>query len=345
MPTPVIINGYLLELSGEWGKIEDMSFSEDPSSPAAPFSGDSTGKIFDLPDMVANSPETSERVVDTQSGFLVVLKKFGDRIALSVKRRAGTPPSSSVQLTPDECVRLSRILSSSFSTADDLAAELSARTKRKRSASKLFGHDDSEDVEEKSEADLVVPGQSLSSVHVPMKLMLASVLRAFMVPILGVALSVFALGIGAGVSGIKLFEKDKTPSMVALSDPLEKSKVDKFVRSFVGQMLDFSATSYRASQVHAMSSMGPDLLERYWQETKFPLSKKQLAALPQGSTVQIAELQQERVDANTVSVEVKAILGNPADPQASTPVNLRLKLGVDADKNIVVTYQQDTSSK
>jgi hypothetical protein len=178
-----------------------------------------------------------------------------------------------------------------------------------------------------------------------MKLMLGSVLRAFMVPILGIALSVFAIGIGAGVSGMKLFGNSHAPAAVpALSDPLETGKVDKFVRTFVAEMLDFSATSYRFSQVHAMASMAPDLLERYWQETKFPLSKRQLSALPQGSTVQIAELKQERVDANTVSVELKAMLGNPTTPQASTPVNLRLKLGVDPEKNIVVIDQQDISS-
>jgi len=48
--------------------------------------------------------------VDTQSGFLVVIKRIDSRLALSVKRRLGTPPVSSILLTPDESLKLSRIL-------------------------------------------------------------------------------------------------------------------------------------------------------------------------------------------------------------------------------------------
>ena len=58
-----------------------MSFSEDPASPAAPLSGDSS--IFDHPDILLQAPTTNERVVDTQSGFLVVIKRIGERVALS----------------------------------------------------------------------------------------------------------------------------------------------------------------------------------------------------------------------------------------------------------------------
>ena len=86
-----------------------MSFSED-RSPTAPFVGDETGSIFDSPDLVSQSPTTTERVVDTQSGFLVVIKKIDTRLALSVKRRIGTPPVSSILLTPDESLKLANIL-------------------------------------------------------------------------------------------------------------------------------------------------------------------------------------------------------------------------------------------
>ncbi|MBY0357102.1 MAG: hypothetical protein K2W82_03800 [Candidatus Obscuribacterales bacterium] len=87
-----------------------MSFSDDQTSPAAPFSGDSSGAIFDLPDMIAGTADTSEHIVDTQSGFLVIVKHQDNRCAFSVKRRLGTPPSSSVTLTPDESIKLSKIL-------------------------------------------------------------------------------------------------------------------------------------------------------------------------------------------------------------------------------------------
>jgi hypothetical protein len=90
--------------------------------------------------------------------------------------------------------------------------------------------------------------------------------------------------------------------------------------------------------------MSPDLLERYWKETKFPLTKRQLAGLPQGASIMIAELKQERVDANNVQVDVRAQLSDAKDPKIATPVNLRLKLTADPNKQIVVTNQQDLSS-
>ncbi len=320
-----------------------MSFSDDPTSPAAPFSGDSTGQIFDMPDMVATSPTTSERVLDTQSGFLLVVKKLGDKLALSVKRQIGTPPSSSVTLTPDESVKLSRILASSFS-ADDLSSEFSEhRASRRRRGSKLFGGVSEEEEVEKSGEDLdqPLPAQALSSV--PVKLMLASVLRAFMVPILGITLSVFALGIGAGVGGLKIASKP-APIAPLVVDPLETAKVDTFVRDFVSKMLDFSSKTYRISQIQAMAAMSPDLVERYWQETRFPLTKRQLSGMPQGANIGISELKQERVDSHTVVVDVHAQLSDANNPKVATPVNLRLKLDLDANHQIVVTDQQDLST-
>ncbi len=323
-----------------------MSFSEDPSSAHAPFTGDSSGQIFDLPDMVSGSPTTSERVVDTQSGFLLVVKKLNDRLALSIKRNVGTPPSSSVSLTQDESSRLSRILASSFS-GEDLTAELAESVSRRRRASKLFAsNNDDASVEENEPAvpDFKVPAQSLSSVHIPMKLMLGSVLRAFMIPILGIALSVFALGIGAGVTGLKFAGKNDAAPVAPLADPLEAARVDAFVRDFVANMLDFTSNTYRISQIHAMASMSPDLLERYWSETSFPLSKKQLQGLPQSANLLISELKQERIDANSVQVDIHAKLCDTQNPKLTTPVNLRLKLALDANRQIFVLDQEDLSA-
>jgi len=98
-----------------------VSFSED-RSPTAPFIGDETGGIFDSPDLVSQSPTTTERVVDTQSGFLVVIKKIDTRLALSVKRRIGTPPVSSILLTPDESLKLANILSTPLENGAAAAA-------------------------------------------------------------------------------------------------------------------------------------------------------------------------------------------------------------------------------
>lgn len=330
-----------------------MSFSEDSSSPATPFSGDKTGQIFDLPDMVAGSPTTNERVLDTQSGFIVVVKRLNEAVSLFIKRRIGTPPSSSVALTPDESLKLSKILATSFS-AEDLAEEASFRTsRRRRQASKLFGAEsqesetsagrDQSDTTENAEAigpaDLVISGQSASSVHLPMKLMLGSVLRAFLIPILGIALTVFAFGLGAGFTGAKLVEKPQAAGALPMAaDSLSQDKVDLFVREFVSQMLDFTEKSYRSSQVRAMSRMSDELLEKYWLQTRFPLSKKQLKL---GSSVLIEEIKQERNAANTAVADItaKLTLG-----QTVTPVKLRLTLGLNAKREIVVLDQEDLSA-
>ncbi|MBZ0188982.1 MAG: hypothetical protein K8F91_22245, partial [Candidatus Obscuribacterales bacterium] len=87
-----------------------MTYSDDYASPQAPFQGDPTGDIFSEPDVVSQSPLTSVRVVETQSGFLVAVKEVDSRYSLSVKRRIGTPPTSHVLLTGDESLKLSRIL-------------------------------------------------------------------------------------------------------------------------------------------------------------------------------------------------------------------------------------------
>lgn len=87
-----------------------MSRSDEPPHPSAPFAGDGSGKIFDAPDMVWSPSAAAEQVVDTQSGFMVVIRQAEGKQSLLVKRRLGTPPSSTVTLTPDESVQLAKIL-------------------------------------------------------------------------------------------------------------------------------------------------------------------------------------------------------------------------------------------
>jgi hypothetical protein len=329
-----------------------MSFSEDPTSPAAPFSGDGSGQIFDLPDMVAASPTTSERIVDTQSGFLVVIKRLNDQLALSIKRHIGTPPGSSVSLTPDESLKLSRILASSFSLTDEWNSPGSkrqdrrtGRERRRQAASSAFAR---EIDDEATIPDLEVDSETAGSTPVPVKLMLASVLRTYRVPLVGIALSAFVIGIGAGITGLKLVSPSKATVAadvhLALADPLDSKKVDSFVRDFTARMLDFTAKTYRVSQVQAMAAMSPDLLERYWQETKFPLSRRQLSALPHNTSVVITDLKQTRLDTANVLVDVHAQILNAANPKVFTPVDLRLKLSTDNNHQIVVVDQQDLSS-
>jgi hypothetical protein len=127
-----------------------MQYPDDKREPEpSSFFSDGSGGIFDAhdldPSMIWQSPTTHERVVDTQSGFLVVLKRGeSERLLLSVKRRLGTPPSSSIALTPDECLKLSKILAGNWdperiygSVSDEAQAYLRKQRARFNSNSKI----------------------------------------------------------------------------------------------------------------------------------------------------------------------------------------------------------------
>lgn len=294
-----------------------MNFSDDPATPGATF-GDSS--VFDVGDMVSQSPTTDERVVDTQSGFLVVVRRLNHRLALSVKRRIGTPPTSSIALTPDESLTLSRVLATSIQGLPEEEAE--GRRSRARSAKLARLHDDDYD-----------DGKAASRLRS----------RKLVLPI---ALGCIACLVVGGLIGFAVNASKPAPAAIkAVEDPLATETVDRFVRNFVACMLDFSPKTYRQSQVTAMAAMNPELLERYWKETNFPLTQSQLGRLPQGMTILISELSCERVDQSTVDVKVHAQLNDPNNAKASTPVNLGLKLGLGDEGKIVVLEQTDLSSK
>lgn len=312
-----------------------MSFSDDPASPAAPFSGDATGQIFDLPDVVAASPTTNERIVDTQSGYLVVVKKLGDRLALSVKRRVGTPPSSSVTLSPDESVKLAKILS--WSAQEDTGARRRTHERERPASGRR-----SRNTAEGELPERVTAPSALSSSDIPSRLRSPS-LKSFLIPV--VVGSAIMLGAGGAVGFFVGSAMHGTaPAVVAETAPLSSEKIDHFVRSFVSSMLDFGPETYKASQVQAMSTMTPELMNNYWQETNFPLTTRQLKNLPQGMSILMTELKQEPLADGTVMVDVRAQLTDPKNPKIATPVNLRLKLGLDVEKRIQVLEQQDLSA-
>jgi len=312
-----------------------MSFSDDPASPAAPFSGDDTGAIFDAPDMVWQSPTTSERVVDTQSGFLLVLKRQDGRQALSVKRRLGTPPSSSVLLTPDESLKLSRILVGSG------PAERGSKA-ASYSVDQLL----SAVVEPE-------PGQRAKARSVWLDATPSYYLKPYRRPFppLNIGLPGFSLLTAfllfvAGMTGYLLNTLVKPQSAVlagAPADPLAMSKVDTYARRFVSNMLDFNPDTYKVSQVRAMAAMSPELVESYWQDTNFPLSRRQLKTLPQGTTVVITKVTQDRLGAQQAEVDIYAELVRP-DSKVSNPLHLELRLAVDAEGEVRVLEQKDLSA-
>ena len=292
-----------------------MTFSEDPTSPPAPFSGD--GSIFDHPDVLLQSPTTNERVVDTQSGFLVVIKRMGERLALSCKRRVGTPPSSSVLLTPDESLKLSKILASSVVGLDEPSHEVMT-TRADIGGRRRFSFNPSQ---ARKQSNL------LSKAKTP-----AAIAGAL-------ALLSIAVG-GSFVLGMKLAPAPKaTPKINLLAD----ENVDRFARNFVGEMLDFNPDTYKFSQVQAMSSMSPELLEKYWKETNFPLSRHQLKGLPQGTTVMIQKIAHDHPAPDTAVADIYAELVK-IDSKIATPVHIKLRLGINAEGGIKVLEQEDLSS-
>jgi hypothetical protein len=294
-----------------------LSFSDGHDSAAAPFYGDDGA--FEQTDVLLQSPITSERVVDTQSGFLVVVKRLGERLALTCKRRVGTPPSSSILMTPDESVKLSRILASTLAGVEEPAPELFGGGRRRfgLSSSMLANRNEPFWVEH--------PRWTMAAV-------------AALMIILGIDLAVGFVAGGRFAPSPALKVAQKTPT-----DLLDSKKVDAFCRTFVADMLDFDPDTYRASQIQAMSNMSPELLNKYWVETNFPLSEKQLKTLPQGTTVIITKIAQDRLDNSTSAADVFAEMVHPGN-KVTSPVHLKLRLALASEGNIRVTEQQDLTA-
>jgi hypothetical protein len=298
-----------------------MTYFDDPTTPAAPFSGDQSG--LDYPDHVLQSPTTTERMVDTQSGFLLVVKRMGERLALSCKRRVGTPPTSAILLTPDESVKLSKILAHSLSGLED----------------SLHGDDAMPRIPS------TAPGGRRRFPFVaesPAKKQAA--MRRVMAPAkIAIAIAVLGTICGGAFFAGKQFGGGTTHGAAVAADALSMTNVDRFSRRFVSEMLDFNPDTYKLSQVQAMAAMSPELLEKYWKETNFPLSRRQLKALPEGTTVMITRISQERVGPTEMNADIYAQLVR-SDSKLSSPVHIKLKLGVSEENTIRVLEQEDLSA-
>lgn len=342
-----------------------MTYSED--YPA--FAGDQTGQLLAEPDVVALSPITSARVVETQSGYLVVLKRAEDRLSLSVKRRIGTPPSSQVLLTPDESIQLSRVLTDSAEAlvgkGDFLIREIQERTARVEEKDKTdvaLGDIYSDTPEPSPQFDwdeIKQPWRKRRAMQSLQKIEEATAeassgtanKRNLKKPALVIAGGITAMAaiIGIVIAASMVIASNSPNSShgkihKAAVNPMDPDRVDKFVRNFVANMLDFNPRTYRASQIHAMAVMNSDLLERYWQETAFPLSKAKLRALHKDQTLMINKILQQPNSAVTTEVELAADLVIPGEKD-TTPLRLQLELGLNDEGRLTVTEMKDASSK
>lgn len=356
-----------------------MTYSED--YPA--FAGDQTGQLLAEPDLVALSPVTSARVVETQSGYLVVLKKVDDRISLSVKRRIGTPPSSQVILTQDESVQLSRVLSDSVETIGAVrgdffvrdvaerqpsavteAASVPTMTPAQAALSTIYGESpdggaadgplDWDEVKQPwrkrkaktNSQEMTAPiAESIfeeSKKELPVKLIM--MVGGGAVAVIAAAAVVFALVSGFNPQQSANESKETVAQKAAKVEPMAADKVDKFVRNFVENMLDFNPKTYRSSQIHAMAVMNPETMEKFWQETGFPLSRSKLMQLRKDQTLMINKIVQQPISSERTDVELSADLVTPGEKEAMK-IRLQLDLGLDAENQLVITQMKDASAK
>jgi hypothetical protein len=361
-----------------------LSFSDDHASQAAPFFGDETGEIFDAPDVVFESPTTTERVVDTQSGFLVVIKRVDSRLALSVKRRLGTPPVSSILLTPDESLKLSKILAGPQATngsgklkgADispavaqwlDSVEDPQGRTQERRHGDRRksdlaakareeenFKERTRKEEEELKEVDLDRAAQNeqenktdtakgawerfTASPKNPVSLN-----SALLICLIGGAVTV-----GMVFSSFLLPREQhkpevKAPSVLDLAQA-KREKVEQFAGNFLVEMLDFNPSTYRYSQVQAMSAMTPELLNRYWKETHFPIPINQLHAAAPDKKLAVNKVEQT-IDSDASKRDVDIFASLPGKDSAS-PVHVRLKVLETPQGDFKISDLQDvTDSK
>jgi hypothetical protein len=120
---------------------------------------------------------------------------------------------------------------------------------------------------------------------------------------------------------------------------------DNFVRNYVSNMLDYSPRSYRYSQIQAMAAMSPELMDKYWTQTNFPIPKEQLKPNSKRSAFLITNLTQHEADGikNQRLVDVFGQLNNP-DDNSTTAVHLKLTVELKPNGKMCVLDQKDVSS-
>lgn len=357
-----------------------MSYSDESASSLTPFNGDPTGDIFASQDVVARSPLTSTRVVETQSGFLIVVKDVPEkeRLSLSVKRQIGTPPTSNILMTMDESKKLSHILFQAPDALEQMHVPNHLRDTSDRIAqAPTYGYADRPDatpyaglpspystqpeldtyastsnnqptIDEMRTPYRVRRGGSNQKVRTTYNaeaiLDYFSNVKKRQLAIGGVALvAVVGIVIGAVALIAPSSNKAKRDKEVAQTTGANAiDPVESFARSFVTNLLDFNPSSYRVSQIKAMAVMEPELMERHWQETKFPLSKRTLSNLPEGQQVVIDKVSKEATSASSYDVEIKGSVTSPGkDP---SPLALKLEISKTIDGQYLVTGQKDLSS-
>jgi len=305
-----------------------------------------------------------EFALETQSGFLVVVKGSGNdgRVTLAVRRRVGTPPASSVGLTPDEVKRLINLL------AELSPAALIERDKHLVGKAREAYLDDlmgSHNQPESGELDLFIERDfpelankrkrtgSTSKTFLDAAPSLGKVFSSFasVLPRPGqTKIAIFALAavlVIALCTVALLNAKSLLASNVKVqpeaAQSLPTTGIEEFSKGFVLDMLTFKKENYRQAQVRAMAEMSPDLATKYWQETGFPLTKQQLKSIPQDQEVQVARVSALPMAPGQYQVDVVGAVIAQGGAK-SMPLHIRLTVTKDAASKLTVTEQKDLSS-
>jgi len=305
-----------------------------------------------------------EFALETQSGFLVVVKGSGNdgRVSLAVRRRVGTPPSSSIALAPDEVKRLINLLGELSPTAlterdrmlvgkareaylDDL---IGANHEPESAALDLFIERDFPELANKRKkhnqprtflgAESSNPFYKLQTAIQDFKIQPKQIAMVG-----GVAAILLVLALSAvAVLNFKPFASHKTaePEVAAVSP---SAGLDEFSKTFVLQMLTFKKETYRQSQVQAMASMTPELAQKYWLETGFPLTRAQLKSIPQDQEVIVSNVASLVLSDGVYQVDVYGqVLANAG--AKNMPLHIRLTVTKEASGKFIVSEQKDLSS-
>ena len=312
-----------------------------------------------------------ECYLETQSGFMFVLKGNRDRAVLSVRRKVGTPPQSAVVLTPDELKRFANLANELIDDSLQAGIQQAQYTGHANLGMPLGDldmssgnelNDELDTFNEREYPELANKRKKSAQGQVGAAGLLSDLVDASTsqhllktgLLLLGILIVSFAgfnlffgkksehgtVTIGNPVTGNDPNQQDQQMSQGAA-----QAQVESLVRNFVTDLLDFKKDSYRQSQMRAMSMMTPELAQRYWRETKFPLSPAELARTPQDDVIQINSVKSESPALGTYNVDVIADhITNKAGQADHSPIMLRLTVVQSSQGKWLIKDQKDVTS-
>lgn len=274
-----------------------------------------------------------EANLETQSGFLIVLKGAGDKLTLSVRRRVGTPPTSSVTLTPDEVRHFSNQL-----------ADVLPQSRNEKIA---VGPERNAPNQPVGELDIFMereyPGLAAKKRH------RTGNSGGFTLPKEAIKTGVLALALVSVVGGMVAYFAIKPKSKKVVTEVAQVQEVtpdvEGFSRKFIGSMLDFKRESYRPSQIKALSMMTPELQKAHWAETGFPMTRAQMSKLPAEQEVRVESVNIVALDPSNFEVDATGgVVTGGTTGSESMPFHLKLNV-VKTDDGLLVSSQKDMTAE